>query len=109
MGKANEVVDLAFVYALEGNRVELDAETGAHRGVQANHDLRQISPARDRLEAPRIECIEGNVDASNASILEFGGKLGQLAAVGRQGQLVQLAALEVAREGTEQPHDVLAH
>src|SRR5262249_37941452 len=105
----NEIVDFVLIYALERHGIELDGKAGADRGIEAGHDLRQITPAGDRLEALRIERVERNVDAANASSLELGGKLGQLAAIGGQGQFVQAAVAEVSRQAAEQPHDVLAH
>ena len=46
---------------------------------------------------------------STPALLSSAAKRLQLAAVGRQRQLLEGAGLEVPRQRSEQPHDVLAH
>ena len=61
------------------------------------------------LKRSGFERVERDVDALDAGVLQLLGELGELAAVGGERELVEAAGVEVAREGAEQPQDVLAH
>ena len=56
-----------------------------------------------------VERVERDVDALHAAVGELGAYLGELRAIGGERQLVERAALQMARERAEQAHDVLAH
>ena len=53
--------------------------------------------------------IDRNIDAAHAMSGQFGGIVGQLAAIGGERQFVQRAGAQMARQAFDQRHDVLAH
>ncbi len=105
----DQAIELVVIDALEGDRVDLDGEAGALGRRQTVLHHVEPAPSRDRGELRRIERVDRNVDTPHAAILEFVGKAGELAAIGRQGQLVERAALPMAAECPEQAHDVAPH
>ena len=104
----DEAVELVLVDALERHGVDLDAEPGVHRGVEAVEDLGEATEAGDGAELALVEGVEGDVDPADAAVGELVGEAGELAAVGGDGELVEGAAVEVARHGAEEGHDVAA-
>ena len=69
----------------------------------------EIAPPRDGAEPVGLQGVDGYVDAFHAHVLQRRGKVLEPAAVGGERQLLQAAAVEVARQPLEQPHDVAAH
>ena len=57
VGETNEVVDLMLVHPLEGDGVELDAQSCLLRRIEARHNLAEVAPTRDRPELCGIERI----------------------------------------------------
>src|SRR3546814_11280389 len=73
------------------------------------HPLVELAPAGDRLELVGVQGIERDVHPLDAEAGQLLREAAELAAVGGEGELVQRAAVEVARERAEQLHDVAAH
>ena len=106
---ADHLVELAVVDAAQRHRIDLDREPGALGSVEAAHHLVEIAPARELAEFVGIERVHRHVHPAHADIGQFLGILGELAAVGRQGEFFQRAAVEMFSETAEQRHHVLAH
>ena len=103
------VGDLVLVDALERHGVDLDLQARLLRGIDAGHDLVEIAPAGDCAKLVRVERVDRDVDAFDAVTFQFGCVLLELRTVRRQRQLVQRAALEMARQRLHQRHDAPAH
>src|SRR5215472_1836932 len=108
MGKADQIVVLVLVHALERDCVEFDLEAHPLRRLDAGHDLGEVAPTRDGPEAVRLQRVERNIDAPDAQALELLGELRELAAVGGERQLVERARPQVPGKGMEEQNDVLA-
>src|SRR3546814_13333704 len=68
------------------------------------HPLVELAPAGDRLELVGVQGIERDVHPLDAEAGQLLREAAELAAVGGEGELVQRAAVEVARERAEQLH-----
>ena len=87
----------------------LTLKPGLLRRVEPLQHLGEIAPAGDAAELVRVEGIEGDVDPPHAAGGEVPRVAGELRAVGGDGELVEGARIEMAREGAEQGHDVPPH
>ena len=100
---------IVVVEAFQGNRVDLQLQSGSLCGLDAGHDLIEVAPTGDRLELVGLQRIERHVQPLDAGRLQIAGKARQLRAIGRQRQFLEGAAVEMTRERTDEVHDVLAH
>ena len=50
--------ELVLVHAFEGNRIDLDLQSGRLRRIDAGQNLVQLSPARDGAELVGVERVE---------------------------------------------------
>src|SRR3546814_4930124 len=78
-------------------------------GGQALQHLVELAPAGDRLELVGVQGVQRDVHPLHAEAGQLVREAAELAAVGGEGELLQRAAVEMAREGVEQLHDVAAH
>ncbi len=109
MGPFEHFRDLGVVEALERHRVDLDAQASLLRRLDALENLAEFAPAGDLAELVGIKRVDRNVDAAHTAVIQFGGKAGELRAVGGQRQLIHAAFIDVAADLADQLHDVLAH
>ena len=105
---ASEIAKLVLVHALERDRVDLDREAGALRGVDPGQHLVEFAPARDRAELVGIERVERDVDALHAAVRQLARVFRKLRAVGGERQLIEPIA-EMARERLHERHDAAPH
>jgi len=68
-----------------------------------------MAAAGDRREFRRVERVDRDIDPAHAAIIELTGIAGELAAVGRQGQLGEGAADEVTTQHAKEGDDIAAH
>src|SRR3546814_1273107 len=68
------------------------------------HHLVELAPAGDRLELVGVQGIERDVHPLDAEAGQLLREAAELAAVGGEGELVQRAAVEVARERRSEEH-----
>lgn len=108
-GPFDEPVEFVLVHALERNRVDLDGETGGLGGGQPFQHLLELAPAGDGGEFFRVERIERNIDPAHAGAHQRFAVFGELAAVGRERQLVERALAEQFPEPFDQGHHPAAH
>ena len=66
----------------------------------------QIAPARHLAKLVRIERVERDVDPPDAAIGEFGGKAGELRAVGGDRHFIERSSAQMAGKPAEQRHYV---
>ena len=106
---ASSVGDLVLVDAFERDGVDLHAQTGGKRRIDAGQHLVELAPARDSAELVRIERVERDIDALDAAGLELGRIFRQLRAVGGEGELLERAGGQVAGQRGDQRHDAAAN
>ena len=107
-GPGDEVVELVLVDAAQRHGVDLDREPGSLRRREPFEDRLEPAAAGDLGELRRVERVDRDVDPAHAAIAQFAGVAGELAAIGRQGQLVERAGADMPAERAEQGHDVAA-
>src|SRR5262245_36425851 len=54
--------DFIFVYALQGDRIDLDLKALRLCRINASHDIFKIAPARDGSKFVRLERVERDID-----------------------------------------------
>ena len=107
-GPGHEVVELVLVDPAQRHGIDLDREPGSLRCREPFENHIEPAAAGDLGEFRRVERVDRDVDPAHAAIAQFAGIAGELAAVGRQGQLVERAGAEMAAERAEEGHDVAA-
>ena len=98
MAPADQPVELHVVDAAQRHRVDLDVQPGPLRGVEAAHHGWSRSPQRvssRNLSLSSVSIDTLRRDADRGQVLAV---FGELAAVGRQRELVERAAVEMAAE-----------
>src|SRR5262245_60256839 len=70
--------DLIFVHALQRDRIDLDIKTLRLCRIDASHDIFKVAPTRDGSKFVRLECVELDIDPSDAVRLQFGRVFTQL-------------------------------
>ena len=105
----DHAVELAFVHALHGHRVDLDVEPRGLGGEDAVQRRIDLPPAGERGEGRGVQAVEGDIDPPHAGRADVVGHLHQLRAVGGDRQLLQPAATQPRAEAAEQRQHALPH
>ena len=105
----DEIVEFVLVDAAQRDRVDLDREPGPLRGGEPVEHLVEPAAPGDLGELGGVERIDRDIDPAHAAFAQLVGVARELAAVGRQGQLVERAGIEMPPERMEQRHDVAPH
>ena len=108
MGPGDQVGQFGGVVVLERHGVDLHRDAGGQRRVDPGDHLGQVPAPGQLAEQIGLEGVHRDVDAAHAEPGQVAGELGQPRAVGGQGQLIESAALQVARQVLDQAHDALA-
>ena len=87
----------------------LTASPARFGGGEAVEHLVEPAAPGDLGEFRGVERVDRDIDPAHAAFAQLVGVARELAAVGRQGQLVERAGLEVPAERAEQGHDVAPH
>ncbi len=82
MAPFEQVCDLDFVHAFEGDGVDLDLQSCCLCGIDSGDHFVQIAPARNGAKLFCIKGIERDIDAIDATRLELGSIGLQLRPVG---------------------------
>ena len=85
---ADHFLEFAVVHAAQRNGVDLDRQAGALGRVEPAHHLVEIAPAGELAELVRVERVHRHVHAPNADVGQFLRILGQLTAVGGEGEFL---------------------
>src|SRR5215469_8339588 len=105
-GKGGEGFDFILVEAAHQNGVDLDrGQAGFLGGVDATHDRVVGARASDLLKLDWVERVEADVNAMEACGDQLFAAVGQEAAVGGHGEVLDPDCLEVGNEG----FDAIAH
>ena len=109
----HECGELVVVKAFECDGVDLHRQPGIPGRRDSLEYNGKVATARDRPEAVGIEGVERDVHPPDPAIGKLGRETGELRPVCGQGQLLELARLQVTRQATQEidnatPHERLA-
>jgi len=99
---ADQVVEFHVVDAAQRHGIDLDVQAGLLGGIEAAHHLVKVAPARQFAKLVLVECVHRHIQPAHADRGQLLGVLGELAAVGGQGELAERAAVEMAAEPADQ-------
>src|SRR4029078_992970 len=106
MAVTNEVLELVLINIAQRDSVNLDLEPGLVGGPDAAHHLREVAAARNVLELHRIERVERHVDALDAASCKVRCEPLELAAIGRERELIERVGIEMPRHRLDQPDNI---
>ena len=109
MREPDQVVDLGLEGASGRDCVQFHLQSRGQSRVDPRQDLLDAAKAGDGAVAGRIERVERDIDAGDATGNEVASVARELSAVGGEGQLVERAGAEMARQTREQAHYIAAH
>ena len=95
-----------IIEPFDGDSVDLDLQPGRLGGFQPVKHLAEVTPAGNLTEFVGIEGINGNVDPPHPGAIEIIGHLGQLAAIGGDGDFLKVAAPDFITQVANEVHDV---